>query len=45
VVGIGGWAWELGVAAIVFALRLISLKFRWRVPKAVGPWHGDATLH
>jgi uncharacterized membrane protein YeiH len=45
VAGIGGWAWELGVAAIVFALRLISLRFRWRVPKAVGPWHGDAALH
>ena len=42
--GIGGWAWELSVAAVVFALRLISLKFRWHVPKAVGPWHGDAEL-
>lgn len=45
VAGIGGWAWELGVATIVFSLRVLSLRFRWHVPKAVGPWHGDAALH
>lgn len=45
VAGIKGWAWELGVAGIVFALRLISLRLGWHVPKATGPWLRDADLH
>lgn len=40
-----GWVWELGVAAIVFTLRVLSLKLRWHVPKAVGPWHREAELN
>ena len=43
--GVHGWVWELVVAAVVFSLRLLSLKFRWHVPKAVGPWHHDTELH
>ena len=42
--GIRGWAWELGVTAVVFALRILSLKLDWRVPKAVGPWHHNTQL-
>lgn len=45
VLGIGGWEWDLGVATVVFALRILSLKLDWRVPKAVGPWHGNTPLH
>ena len=43
-VGLQGWVWELAVAAVVFVLRIVSLKFHWHVPKAVGPWHGDAGI-
>ncbi len=44
VAGVRGWVWELAVAAVVFVLRLLSLKFGWRVPKAVGHWHDDTEL-
>ncbi|MGB9034432.1 hypothetical protein BLJ79_06535 [Arthrobacter sp. UCD-GKA] len=44
VMGVRGWVWELAVAAVVFLLRLLSLKFRWHVPKAVGHWHRDIEL-
>ncbi|MDO5743276.1 MAG: TRIC cation channel family protein, partial [Micrococcaceae bacterium] len=44
VVGVQGWVWELVVASVVFVLRVLSLKFRWHVPKAVGPWHQDTEL-
>ncbi|GAA3324964.1 trimeric intracellular cation channel family protein [Paeniglutamicibacter sulfureus] len=45
VAGFSGWVWELAVAAIVFTLRVLSLKLRWHVPKAVGPWHREAELN
>lgn len=45
VAGVRGWLWELAVAAVVFLLRLLSLKFQWHVPKAVGHWHRDIELH
>ncbi|QEE61145.1 trimeric intracellular cation channel family protein [Salinibacterium sp. dk2585] len=37
-----GWSGatiNLGVGVFVFALRLASLRFRWRVPLAVVSWH------
>ena len=30
----------LWVAAMVFTLRVLSLRYRWRIPRAAGPWHG-----
>lgn len=29
----------LAVAALVFAFRIVSLRLRWRVPRAGGRWH------
>jgi uncharacterized membrane protein YeiH len=31
---------QVGVAAVVFLLRLLSLRYGWRIPHAAGPWHG-----
>jgi uncharacterized membrane protein YeiH len=30
----------LGVAAVVFGLRLVSLHYGWHIPRAAGPWYG-----
>ncbi|GAA1498061.1 trimeric intracellular cation channel family protein [Paeniglutamicibacter kerguelensis] len=43
--GLTGGAWQLAVAGVVFLLRLLALTFHWHVPRAVGPWHRDATLN
>lgn len=31
---------EIGVAAVVFTIRVLSLHYGWRVPHAAGTWHG-----
>lgn len=30
-----------GIAALIFALRMASLRFGWRIPLAAGHWHRD----
>lgn len=37
---LNGW-FQLGIAAVVFALRMLAMRFSWHIPKAVGPWHGN----
>lgn len=35
---LSGWV-QLGIAAVVFTLRVLAVRFAWHVPRAVGPWH------
>lgn len=48
--GLTALFWELGalslwvqlaIAIVVFTLRVLAIRFRWHIPKAVGPWHGN----
>ncbi|NKX53002.1 trimeric intracellular cation channel family protein [Arthrobacter mobilis] len=39
--GMFGTAAALGVAAVVFGLRVLSLHYGWHIPRAAGTWHGS----